>query len=82
MYDWLQQMMTQIRPLKSPLSEHTRLIEDIGLDSLALLELSAKLEDEFSIVLNAQHMRAVRTVGDVCALVTSLRGHVAVGGAG
>jgi acyl carrier protein len=79
MFDKIIKIIHRIRPAASSLSPQTRLIEDVGLDSLGLLEFSALVEDQFSVVLEGRHLNSVRTIGDVCALVAEL---VASAGAG
>jgi acyl carrier protein len=44
-------------------------LAEIGLDSLALVELALTLEQRWPIVLRADDYDAVHTVGDVVALV-------------
>lgn len=51
------------------LSEHTSLSEDLGLDSLAGIELATALEDRFSLRITDEELAALRTYGDLEALV-------------
>ncbi len=53
----------------STVTEDTRLIEDLGFDSLALMMMSMELEDAFSFKFN-EFVR-FETVGDVCAYLES-----------
>lgn len=51
----------------------TRLIEDLGYHSLALLELAIELETHFELPgMDAGSTRGIETVADVTALVTGL----------
>jgi acyl carrier protein len=74
MYDTIREIVIRLRPSAAPLSPHTRLLEDLQLDSLALLELSAQIEDHFSVVVEARHLRRVRTLADVAQLLNELCG--------
>ena len=51
------------------LSEQTSLSEDLGLDSLAGIELATALEDRFSLRITDDELAAVRTYGDLQRLV-------------
>lgn len=54
--------------LRSRLSESAddlRLVEDLGLDSLTLLEVALLAEDVLRISITADELRQVRTIGDV-----------------
>jgi acyl carrier protein len=47
-------------------SEDTRLVEDLGYHSLALLELAFALEDEFALpAMNAEQAQGISTILDV-----------------
>ena len=73
MNDTIFELVARFRPNARALSPDTRLLEDLGLDSLALLELSALIEDHFSVVVEARHFRRVRTLADVAKLMHELR---------
>lgn len=45
------------------------LFEDLGLDSLDLIELSMDIEDRFAIQVSDDELRSVVTVADVVALI-------------
>ena len=51
------------------ISNHQRLVEDLHLDSLAMVQLQASLETRFGLELNDALWAGVRTVGDVRSLV-------------
>lgn len=67
-------LVRRIRPSTGNVSTSTRLVEDIGLDSLGILELSSLIEDDFSVVVDAKHLRGVRTVGDIVRLLREVSG--------
>lgn len=52
-----------------------RLVEDLGCDSLDLVELVIELEGRFDIDITDDEGDALRTVGDVHALVARKVGH-------
>jgi acyl carrier protein len=47
----------------------SRLVEDLGVDSLDALELTATLEETFRVGLHDKELRLVETVSDVVLLV-------------
>lgn len=51
------------------LTEQTSLGEDLGLDSLAGIELATALEDRFSMRITDDELAALRTYGDLERLV-------------
>lgn len=53
----------------SNVTEETRLIEDLGFDSLAMMMLSMEIEDAFGFKF-AEFVR-FETVGDVCSYLES-----------
>lgn len=57
-----------------PITVETRLREDLGLDSLALLTLAVAAEDHFRICLNENPESPPTTVGEFVALVESRLG--------
>jgi len=46
-----------------------RLVEDLGADSLEILEITHALNDLFGIELPEDELSSVRTAGDLCRLV-------------
>lgn len=53
------------------LSEETRLIEDLRLDSIRLLTLAAEVENRFRVRLGEDDEAGIETVGDLVAAVRS-----------
>ena len=51
------------------LTDQASLSEDLGLDSLAGIELATALEDRFSLRITDDELAAVRTYGDLQRLV-------------
>lgn len=52
------------------ITEDASFIEDLGADSLDLLQLMTALEDEFSIVIPDEEFENLSTVGDVIDVIT------------
>lgn len=51
------------------LSEETRLVEDLRLDSIRLLTLAAEVENRFSVRLGEEDEAGIETVGDLVLAV-------------
>lgn len=49
-----------------------RLIEDLGADSLDVIEIIMKLEDEFDVILTDDVAENINTVGDISDSLSSL----------
>ena len=52
-----------------PVHAHTRLMDDLGADSLALAELTLVLEETFDIDISDEEADTIRTVRDAVASV-------------
>lgn len=50
---------------KDKLAEDSRLLEDIGFDSLDTMEVIAECENNFGIILSDKQLRGIKTVGDI-----------------
>jgi len=69
---WLVSAHLDVDP--SRLEPQVRLGEDLCVDSLAAIELTMVIEDEFDISLPESEVADVRTYGDVLALVSARTG--------
>ena len=56
------------------LDDQARLIEDVGLSSLDLLDLRCELEDHWRIKVADEELAEMRTVGDVVHLIQKRSG--------
>jgi acyl carrier protein len=66
-------LVREIAPREGDLDTTTRLVEDLGFDSVLLLELAVALEERFDLpTLGNVGRRGIRTVGDVEDLVAQL----------
>ena len=72
--DRLNKMMNEVNPSlnAADATMETRLVEDIGLDSLNMMLLAVQVEDEFGF--RFDDMPAFVTVGDLCAYIESKTG--------
>lgn len=52
-----------------PLSESSRLVADLGIDSLGVMEVVADLEDKFRLAIPDDALREVETVADVAQAI-------------
>jgi len=50
----------------------TQLYSELGLDSLSALELLVAIEDEFSVEIDTDAAKRIKTVGDLVELVSAL----------
>lgn len=71
MLEQLKELLKKVLPEvdMSAVTEKTRLIEDLGFDSLALMMLSMEIEDAFDFKFT-EFVR-FETVGDVCGYLES-----------
>ena len=51
----------------------SRLVEDLGADSLDVVELIMAFEDEFGVSLPDEDIAAMKTVGDVVTYINKLK---------
>ena len=50
----------------------TNIIDDLGADSLDVVELLAAMEDEYNIIITDEHVRELFTVGEVAEFLENL----------
>lgn len=51
------------------ISKDDNLIEDVGLDSLNVLEVFGMIEEKFNVVVNSEEISEIRTIGDIVGLI-------------
>ena len=56
------------------ISDETDIVNDLGLDSLAIMNFVMALEDEYDISMPLDRMAEVETVGDLVRTIEELRG--------
>lgn len=57
-----------------PIHADSRLVEELGLDSLDLVAVVLKLEDQLQVPIGVQEIRNFHSVADLMELVQRLRG--------
>jgi acyl carrier protein len=56
---------------KKEVSREIRLVQDLNLDSVEIMELVAEIEDHFHVVIPMELLPGLQTIGDLtCCLVT------------
>ena len=55
-------------------ADETDIVNDLGLDSLAVMNFVMALEDEYDISMPLDRMAEVQTVGDLVRTIEELRG--------
>ncbi len=55
-------------------TEDARFIEDLGADSIGVMELVMKMEEAFDIQIPDQDIEKIRTVGDAISYILSKKG--------
>lgn len=61
----------QVNKNPEDISLEDRVLEDLGADSLDIVELSMSVEEEFGVKIGDEDMEKLRTVGDIVAFVDS-----------
>ena len=65
-------LASQLEISSDLIREDTDILEDLGADSLDLVELLTSLEDEFGIVITDERANELRTVGQVVEFIETL----------
>ena len=60
-------------PQARPLSDSTHIIEDLGLDSVAVMDFVMEIEDKLDISVPLDKIAEVETLGDLIATVQRLK---------
>lgn len=58
---------------KSTISESTMFIDDLGADSLDIVQMLISMEKEFGVSFNDDQMAGIKTVGDAIALIEKIK---------
>ncbi len=64
----------QLRLDPSEINENSNILEDLGADSLDLVEILMTLESEMGIVISDEDALTLKTVGDVAAYLERVTG--------
>lgn len=63
----------QLNLAKEKVTMDALIVEDLGADSLDVVEMLMTLEEEFSISLSDEQAKELHTVEDICKIVASLQ---------
>ena len=66
-------LLSERFPHKGPITADMHISRDLGLDSLAAMDLLMSLEDRFDISIPLNALPDVETIGDLAALVDDVR---------
>lgn len=58
---------------KEAINTKSRLVEDLGADSLDIVELIMSFEDEFGVSLPDEDVAKLKTVGDIVAYINNIK---------
>ena len=58
---------------KEDIQPTSRLVEDLGADSLDVVELIMAFEDEFNITLEDEDAAKLKTIGDIVTYINNLK---------
>lgn len=61
----------QLNISEDKVTMESKFIDDLGADSLDVVEMLMTLEDEFNITVTDEESVALKTVGDICKLTDS-----------
>lgn len=62
---------TRFEPDFSPILAETKIVEDLLLDSLDIIELVMSVEEEFNLEFPDEEIENCKTVEDICNLIES-----------
>jgi len=63
---------SQLEVDEETITASTNIIEDLGADSLDIVELITVLEDEFNLVVTDESVHEFQTVGDIAQFIENL----------
>lgn len=61
----------QLNISEDKVTMESKFIDDLGADSLDVVEMLMTLEDEFNITVTDEESVTLKTVGDICKLIDS-----------
>jgi acyl carrier protein len=62
-----------VAPIREKIAEFAESIEDLGADSLDIVELVMELEEEFGVIIPEHEAEKLKTVGDAIDYIVGLR---------
>ena len=54
---------------QSKITANSKIVEDLGADSLDVVELLVSLDEEYNVKVSDEEASAIKTVGDIAALI-------------
>jgi acyl carrier protein len=76
MHARINQLIQDLLQYRKAITPDKRLIEDLGFDSLKVMEFIATVEDELGVSISLRRLAGVKTVGDIYALVAEHAGPI------
>jgi acyl carrier protein len=73
-FEKLCDVIRRVKKADVPVRPETRFVEDLGLDSLTVMELVAEVEDEFDINLPLNLLPEIHTVDQLAGTIDRLKG--------
>ena len=72
--NWLLAHIRSIAGAETPVNEDTDLVDEVGLDSVNVMDMVMHIEDEFDVVVPVNQLADIRTPRQLAELVVSLEG--------
>jgi len=63
------EVVTKHRQVEADVRLSTRIVADLGIDSLGVMDLVAEIEDTYALLIPDEALRRIETVGDVIAAI-------------
>jgi hypothetical protein len=67
-------ILEQLDVEREEITLDSRFVEDLGADSLDLMELASSLEEEYGVSIDKEELKKIVKVGDVVELITDKKG--------
>jgi acyl carrier protein len=69
----INELITETLGRRVVISDNTNIVQDLGLDSLGVMNFCMALEDKFNISIPLDRIADVRTIGDLARTVQELQ---------
>ena len=69
----INELITETLGRRVAISDNTNIVQDLGLDSLGVMNFCMALEDKFNISIPLDRIADVRTIGDLARTVQELQ---------
>jgi acyl carrier protein len=69
----INELITKTLGRRVTISDNTNIVQDLGLDSLGVMNFCMALEDKFNISIPLDRIAEVRTIGDLERIVQELQ---------